>query len=140
MAVQITQRLACAVLRANMTMVQYGSMFTVRNTGASGIIKDELNKFQSCESATYGTMLSSQTAIEVMGVEAQKQSEMTLTTYKYFTGIGRSDYKQGKMNSIPEIEANCGPPGQNFTCRKEISKLYIYKRALSDFKGMFLFM
>lgn len=143
----MTQRLACAVLRANMTMHMYGDMFSLRPSGASALIDDNLllKNFGTCETDSNikkkMSTISSPTTRNIQNVSilgsdyVHEKKSIMLSTYKYFNGIGRSDFKQKKLNSIPDIELNCGIPGFNATCRKEIASAHIYKMAMNDFRG-----
>ena len=139
MAVQVTQRLACAVLRANMTMHLYGNMFSVRPSGASALIDDSsfLPNFGLCEidSNIRKRMNVTLSAFNSNPNDMQTRKSIMLSTYKYFNGIGKSDFKQKKLNAIPGIEAKCGIPGHNATCRREVASAHIYKTAMTDFRG-----
>ena len=148
MAVQVTQRLACAVLRANMTMHVYGNMFSVRPSGASALIDDSsfLPNFGLCEidsniskrmNATLSAAKKFQPDVPFNSnpTDMQTRKSIMLSTYKYFNGIGKSDFKQKKLNAIPDIEAKCGIPGHNATCRREVASAHIYKTAMTDFRG-----
>ena len=148
MAVQMTQRLACAVLRANMTMHSYGNMFSVRPSGASALIDDSsfLPNFGLCETdsnirnrmnktISAHKDFQSDLPFNSSTADVQTRKSIMLSTYKYFNGIGKSDFKQKKLNAIPDIEAQCGIPGHNATCRREVASAHIYKMAMNDFRG-----
>mmetsp|Transcript_28033 Transcript_28033/g.26893 ORF Transcript_28033/g.26893 Transcript_28033/m.26893 type:complete len:105 (+) Transcript_28033:56-370(+) len=57
-----------------------------------------------------------------------------MTFYQYMNSIGKSDFKQKKKFSIPNIEAKCGQPFQNMTCRREVAEAHIYTTLMQDFK------
>ena len=151
MSVQTIQRMTCAALRANMTVHQYGSMFNIRPSGSSALIADShINHFQSCQHSVNLTdkkrnfnLLTAMNSIGfinktgVIGAELNIVKSIVLSSYKYFNGLGKSDFKQGKQNSVPEIEAKCGLPGQNMTCRREVASAHIYRQAVNDFRSKF---
>jgi hypothetical protein len=70
-------------------------------------------------------------------VEKKKTAKKSimLSVYKYMTQVGKSDFKQRKQFSIPNIEEKCGQPFQNMTCRREVAEAHIYKSLMLDFKG-----
>lgn len=127
--------MACATLRGNMSMQQYGDLFSLRPSGASVLLQENpgYDSFQSCENRNLKKSLTKDT--DVIGQKMSQKKSLMLTAYKYMTQIGKSDFKQRKQFSIPDIEKKCGLPFQNMTCRREVAEAHIYKSLMEDFKG-----
>jgi hypothetical protein len=122
-------------ISGNMSAQQYGNFFSIKPAGASILLEDNSihNSFQSCENTNSKNMVIKKT--EIIEKKKKQKKSIMLTFYQYMNSIGKSDFKQKKILSIPNIEAKCGQPFQNMTCRREVAEAHIYKSLMQDFKG-----